>query len=230
MNPVVWASQWIPWARAYSHAEAALREDRGLNTIAMLIFTSLPVIAAYAYAFNASLLLASSLTALFLVTLGDLNPDLVATYLFDVPPWLYERGFRRNVATKDDGSCFFDAVHMALGETEQEVRSQIAGWIDAHKDDADVQETFNSQSMGWENYANEIRAGNLNLWADTLEALAVAQQYGVTVHLHAEGAATQTFGGGQKEIDLYFTASSVNGQANHYRLLKRSFLDDGMRF
>lgn len=220
----------IPWKRAYDHAEAAIHGDRGLNTIAMLIFTSFPVVAAYAWAFSATWLLGTSLTALFLITVADLNPDLVATYLFDVPPWLCERGFRRSIVTKDDGSCFFDSVRIALGITEQEVRVAIADWIDQHHGDGDVQATFVSQSKNWGSYTEEIRKGNLNLWADTLEALAVARYYKVTVQLHAENATTQTFGTGERAVDLYFTASSVNGRANHYRLLRRSFLDDWMRF
>lgn len=221
---------WIPWQRAWVHAEAAVAGDRGLNTIAMLIFTSLPVIGAYAYAFGATWLLGSSLTALFLVTVGDLNPDLVATYLFDVPPCLCDKGFRRSIVTKDDGSCFFDAVRIAVGQSEVEVRAEIASWIDAHKKDADVQPTYQSQVGSRTDYTQRLKEGDLKLWGNTLEALAVSKIYKRRVSLHAKEGTPITFEGEEPPIDLYFTASTVNGEANHYRLLKRSFLDDWMRF
>lgn len=220
---------WAPWMRAWAHAERALQEDRGLHTIAMLFFTSLPVLAAYAYAFSAAWLLGSSLTALFLMTLGDCNPHLIATYIFAVPPWLASKGFRRSIATKDDGSCFFDAVRLALGKTEQEVRNAIADWIDTHKDADNVNPTYQSQSQGDANYTQKIRSADLHVWGNTLEAMAVAQVYGVEVHVHSAGGSEQVFGSKDQQIHLYFTPSVVNGCANHYRLLAQSFFDNRVR-
>lgn len=221
---------WVPWVRAWDHAEAASHQDRALNTIALVIFTSLPVLCIYAGLFGATWLAACSLTALFFITLADLNPHLVATYIFDVPPWLCSQGFRRSIVTKDNGSCFFDSVRLALGKTEKEVRAAIAKWIDDHKDDEAIQVTYHDQSKGDATYTQRLRDGDLTLWGDALEARALSEVYQRRVAIYSQGAKPTVFEGSEPSIDLYFTASSVNGKANHYRLLRRSFFDDWVRF
>ena len=245
MNPVA----CIPWKRAYDHAKAAFREDRGIHTIAMLLFTSLPVVAAYAYALSATWLLASSLTALFFITLGDCNPELIATYFFDVPKEVAKEGFRRSVVTKADGSCFFDAVRLVRNADEKDVRRDIARWIEENRTSTldvsvgeeteamDLAAIYAGQAQGREStYCELLRQGNLNVWGDVLEIIAVHKCYDVTVRVYEQDKVTrklqlrQRHIGAEGEIDLLFTPSAVNGEPNHYRLLKRSFLDDWMRF
>ena len=233
MNPL----EAIPWRRAFVHAHSVCEETPLKKRVAyvslVLLYTSLPVVALYAFAFSITWVATSSLTALFLLTVGDLNLELIqrlyCSWIEGVPGWLFDRGFRSIYNPPGNGSCFFKAVERGTGVSETEIRSDIADWIEANVAPANQikWDQFKAQWGGVgepeiddvKTYANSIRMGELKIWGGHLEAQAIAEKQETSVWIHWEGADAMEHGAFDKRIDLYYTAMALGGNKNHYKLL-----------
>lgn len=229
----------IPWRRAFVHADAACLnapiQDRIAHLALVLLYTSLPIVTLYAFAFSITWITVSSLTALFLLTVGDFNRGPIERLYYSViegvPGWLVDRGFRKIYNPPADGSCFFQAVAHGIDIPENEVRAAIADWIEVNvaPERGIHWEQFKAQWSGMgepelrdvQTYVKRIRDGDLEIWGDHLEAQAIAEAQSISVRVHWEGANPQQHGAFERGIDLYYTVTALGGHKNHYKLLLR---------
>jgi OTU-like cysteine protease. len=176
-----------PWSRAYRHAQLALTpgNSRFIHTVAMLVFTSLPVASIYAFYVGSSLLGWTWAALSIAGALGECSQGpigrLFATYIYGVPPWLSSQGISHIYDPPADGTCFFKAVSKSVRVSEGELRNQIAAWIEKEG------MAFLTEEQEENEYTNRIRRADVNLWGGELEARAVAEIFNQQVVIYEEG-------------------------------------------
>lgn len=214
-----------PWLRAYRHAELALApgNSRLVHTVAMLLFTSLPIASLYSF-YVGSALLGWTWAALSLAgALAECSQGLigryVATYIYGVPPWLSSMGITHIYDPPADGTCFFKAVAMSVGVSERDLRNQIADWIEREG------MNFLTEEQKARGYTGRIRRGDADLWGGELEARAVAECKHLQVIIYEEGHAPRRIPDEDRpqKLELWRTPDTIGGRNNnHYKLLYRS--------